>query len=116
MMMSLSMSSYQEGAAYSLFSQLALSVAVSLMPWHPLVHRCPGRAAAAGSAGCHPAAGRREQGRPADASVLPQGRGQLGGRESDDTQEPGCVSGPISLSSQFIEERKLPQVGFPQQQ
>lgn len=40
------------------FSQLALPGAVPLMAWHPLFHRCPQRAAAAGGAGRHIAAGR----------------------------------------------------------
>lgn len=53
-------------------SLLAGSAAVLLMTWHPLFHRCPQGAAAAGGPGCHPAAGRREQGGLADAAVFSQ--------------------------------------------
>lgn len=49
----------------------APSAAGPLTAWHPLFHRCPQGAAAAGSAGSHPAAGRREPGGAADAAMLP---------------------------------------------
>lgn len=69
------------------------------MTWHPLFHRCPQGAAAAGGAGSHPAAGRREQGGLADAAMLSQRRGQPGRREPDDIHESGCVPGPLPLPS-----------------
>ena len=90
----------------------APSAAGPLTARHPLFHRCPQGAAAAGSAGGRPAAGRREPGGAADAAVLPQRRGPRSGRESDDAHEPGRVSGPLPLPPEFTEERKLPQVGF----
>lgn len=83
---------------------------------HRRFHRCPQGAAAAGSAGRRPAAGRREQGGAPDAAVLPQGRGGPGGGEPDDAHEPGGVSGPLPLPSELTEERKLPQVSCSQRE
>lgn len=66
-------------------------------------------AAAAGGAGSHHADVGWEPGGSADPAVFPK-RCHLRGGESDDSYEPGCLSGPFPLPSQYSEERKLTEV------